>query len=738
MNMKPSALPFSLIVWTLVLALPCFTQPAAGELEMGVGEKGLTELRWDGEDLLAEGKPEVWQIVLESKSLNDEGVNEYEFEKVSGEKPKVSFDRGENEITYAYDWGSVAFAYESRGDWLDVTTTIHNTSERTVAMFDITPLKLSLPESVDLPKGWNGRVDLPGAFNVVEAKFGDRKLLLGCATIMPLDFGFGKPDRKKNTLPVTFRGGVHMMEPDGVMYHHLGLPRIAPGEKLALRASLRLVDAEADRYEAAPDMVEAFREYHRPALVWKDRRPVGTIFLGGGRGPENNPRFWFKDQKLDVRTEAGRAELRERMMKQAEGTIGQLKAVDAQGMVLWDPEGSENPHPVTYIGDPRMVELIAPEMADIYPEYFKKFHEAGFRTGVCLRPSQVYLTPFTDAVDGDPESRWSVQEFPQWLELDLGKEQMIDKTQLIAMGDRAYQFTVEAKPEGGEYAVVVDRTGNTEPGTVESPITDEFKPVKARHVKLTVTGLHDKQSKWVSIGEFRVFAGNGENVALNKASDVARSFGRTVGGHVYHFDPKGNPLKDDFSDLRPEGVPDERFFPVVERLSRKIQFAKENWGCTLFYVDTNGVHRPAGENQKVNWALLDVHIWRDLQNRHPDVLIIPEFMESPGQLAYTAVYLQPPYSSPMLRDELRKLLPGAFGISQTVNLDREKWMELRGEFIEGIKAGDSMFFRAWFGDGYNPLIKELFDEVYKPGEENPGLPEAYLEQAEADEGAARR
>jgi hypothetical protein len=95
--------------------------------------------------------------------------------------------------------------------------------------------------------------------------------------------------------------------------------------------------------------------------------------------------------------------------------------------------------------------------------------------------------------------------------------------------------------------------------------------------------------------------------------------------------------------------------------------------------------------------------------------------------------LQPPYSPPVTRPFWRELLPGAFSVSQTVNLKPEDWEALRGRFLEGVTAGDSLFFRGWFGCSYNKKLKALYDEVYEPGAINPGLPASYTKRSRRGE-----
>jgi hypothetical protein len=79
---------------------------------------------------------------------------------------------------------------------------------------------------------------------------------------------------------------------------------------------------------------------------------------------------------------------------------------------------------------------------------------------------------------------------------------------------------------------------------------------------------------------------------------------------------------------------------VVDNLSAKVQYARQRWGCTIFYIDTNLVHWGPTGPQESGWpkwtsgrrkgrfinyrALMNAGQWRELKRRHPDCLFIPE------------------------------------------------------------------------------------------------------------------
>lgn len=129
-------------------------------------------------------------------------------------------------------------------------------------------------------------------------------------------------------------------------------------------------------------------------LVWPDRRPMGRIFLShSNTGWKTNPRAYLTDQNIDVLSEAGIAEFGEKLMAYADRCVDILKKNNAQGVIVWDIEGQEMPHPFSYIGDPRVLPQIAPEMHRFADAFFARFTDADIPVGITIRPTRAYHAP---------------------------------------------------------------------------------------------------------------------------------------------------------------------------------------------------------------------------------------------------------------------------------------------------------------------------------------------------------
>lgn len=133
-----------------------------------------------------------------------------------------------------------------------------------------------------------------------------------------------------------------------------------------------------------------------------DRRMIGAEFLSSTvphPSDGKNPRGWFlNDDSIDITTQSGLASFQSKMLARIDADIVNLKKWNCQGLIIWDIEGQEYNHDISYVGDPRMVFQEAPEMAYkgthtlcVADEIFKKVTDAGLKVGVCLRPTNFLL-----------------------------------------------------------------------------------------------------------------------------------------------------------------------------------------------------------------------------------------------------------------------------------------------------------------------------------------------------------
>jgi len=160
-------------------------------------------------------------------------------------------------------------------------------------------------------------------------------------------------------------------------------------------------------------------------LRWDDRRPLGVMMLCRETTSwATNPRGWFGDAKVDVTTPVGLTAFNRRLDILIDTTIANLREVGAQGVVFWDLEGLE--HPPGYVGDPRQIATLAPEMDAAADRIIARIRAAGFAVGMTVRteaaerPASGGLTlrPVSDPVQqvqakiAYAERRWGATIFP--------------------------------------------------------------------------------------------------------------------------------------------------------------------------------------------------------------------------------------------------------------------------------------------------------------------------------------
>jgi hypothetical protein len=286
---------------------------------------------------------------------------------------------------------------------------------------------------------------------------------------------------------------------------------------------------------------------------WKDRRPIGSLFLPSDRGklsakPQDRQRDPLSVQRL--------AELRTRLMKYADGSVSLLKEMNAQGMIVWDLEGDDFPHPESaFVGDPTLLSRIDPAMDLVADEFFGKFTSQGLRVGVCLRPQEIVF-----------------------------------------------------RSDGSFYQ-------------------REF--------------------------------------FLNS-------------------------------------------FAIFETLNKKIRYARDRWGCSLFYVDSNF--------GPFNLGLYDATIFKWLQEKYPNILLIPEH-EDERYFSFTAPYydLKGREKWPGTRSlstDHTSVYPAAFSVINTADADIDG---RRSDLVRSVKRGDILLFRGWWRGPEFDKVASVYREAIADG-----------------------
>ena len=138
---------------------------------------------------------------------------------------------------------------------------------------------------------------------------------------------------------------------------------------------------------------------------------------------------------------------------------------------------------------------------------------------------------------------------------------------------------------------------------------------------------------------------------------------------------------------------------VANELIRKISYAHNRWGATLFYVDSsiepNGGNLPVSVFQKAAAAL-------------PDSLLIPE-ENTPAYYAYTAAL-----QSFIFHTELgtpavvHTYYPNAFSVNLVNDVDPAKLAEYRQQLTGSVRHGDILVVHADYWQQNNPVVIQMY------------------------------
>jgi hypothetical protein len=384
---------------------PARQYPAAKQgLNFVVGAHGLDSLSFNGQSLLV--SPESGELQPQKSVFR--AVLDALLPRSSS--PSATPNKNTDTVDVSHPWGRISCAYGRQDDRLTMRLEVSNTSSEPLGEFSLRLMELNFPR---VPDGGTLEAGMFGyGFKGPEWPL-DRWLLsipsvadpLYSVPIISADFGTGALNFCSDDLECSVDIPHTANPPDGTRYPLVITCRdIKPGTTKIFNVSLRFGPADAGVQDLSGDVLERYAGKYPFQVDWKDRRPIGAIFLAGPQiNVVSNPRRWIMNSgEIDVSDDKGKAAFRAALLKFADNSVQALKDTDAQGMITWDPEGEEFIGEC-YYGNPRLVPTLAPEMEfkndgakSAIDEYFEKFRAAGLRVGVCIRPQQIAV------VDGKP------------------------------------------------------------------------------------------------------------------------------------------------------------------------------------------------------------------------------------------------------------------------------------------------------------------------------------------------
>ncbi len=362
---------------------------AAQDLETRFDERGLTRLAYRG----------VALVDLDASLGDSFSVGGYKLGSHDGwgaNEKRADWDVARKIVTWRWAWGSVVcrFVPVPEKNELQFQIAVENKSGDALTGISIYPLGLQFPA---LPQGF-GAPNYPQFKNnldgpaVIQASYGAGSLVLANMDAQPLYLGLS-PSQPANHYKVQV--GTLNDSSEGFLSKAVPVSRSVPaGGRAGFNIAMRFAPAESDSAGFVRGLLKTYAEAWPQKLRWKDRRPIGELFMTAPTAtpiPDSNPnpRNYTVAKQIDVRTGEGAEAFGKAVLGYADNAVRILKGMNAQGMLVWDLEGQQYPQPNTsYVGDPRKLADMSPEMNAVADAFFKRFTDAGLKCGMTIRPQR--------------------------------------------------------------------------------------------------------------------------------------------------------------------------------------------------------------------------------------------------------------------------------------------------------------------------------------------------------------
>jgi len=300
--MQERKIRMEFVVCLAIVSLSFIINPVthAAQLETEFSAEGLSSLKVDGVEVLADGAFKVARVVMADgfRDRNAEPLGPYPAPAYAGEKRTFTdadvetegapfFDPNGTYARRVFNWGTVTVAYEAKPDRLDFNVTVENNSDSVIELVSLQLLEIKLPSEAQVERpsasimGWClsdcnvGGPDLRrGVYD------GGQVVWLSCQPNRPMRQRLESAG--ENKLILTAAAG---SEKGGTgVYNDVWDSRpIKPGGSDTYKLSLRFAAGDASPYTVAEDVFRAFGEAFPQILRWPDRRPICPAHIGDAR-----------------------------------------------------------------------------------------------------------------------------------------------------------------------------------------------------------------------------------------------------------------------------------------------------------------------------------------------------------------------------------------------------------------------------------------------------------------------
>jgi hypothetical protein len=300
-----------------------------------------------------------------------------------------TLDPDQQGTTLTYAWGTLHLGFQGTTNKLSISITVSNATGGNLSDAAINIFNLVLPSA---PPQFDGSAPLLNTIAqppVVYLSYSNGAVaFVNENPQQPITSGSSTSiNRPTNTI---FQFMINAgYDPRYNAWYYGTMPPIAAGASVTYRLSLRFGDASSTPASLAGDIYSAFANLYPFRLKWPDRRPIGMDGLSASTASSaSNPRGWFGDPSKDYVSPTGMAQFRMDLLARADQEIATLKSLNAQGVIIWDIEGTDLS--ISYPGDPRQLPVLAPEMDAVADEFLAKYTAAGLRVGLTIRPQQFF------------------------------------------------------------------------------------------------------------------------------------------------------------------------------------------------------------------------------------------------------------------------------------------------------------------------------------------------------------